>query len=1582
MGNEKLTHDDYTVAWICPLEIEQIAALEMLDEEHPKLPQLANDHNVYTLGSVQGHNVVVAGLPTTGNCSAATVVAQMRNTFPHLRFGLLVGIGGGVPTKTDAGPIRLGHIVVSKPVGQHSGAVQYDHGKAEAGEFVRTGFLAPPPTVLLNAASALQVHRRRVSDDPLIAHLNRINVSKRGLRAYKRPSSDQDQLYEPDYIHLDKGKSCKKCGCEASKRVNRDVENSDDESACEEDDDWLVVHRGTIASGEAVMRNGSQRDALAGIDKILCFEMEAAGALNDFPCMIVRGISDYSDSHKNDKWHGYAAAVAAAYARELFRHMPVEQVKQCKIVEADIQEMVETSRQGAKHSIDSRIRNWLRPADASVNYNTASGLCHPGTGAWFLKSPVYKKFLQAPHGRLWLRGIPGSGKTVLASTIVKELRCADEGPESAIIYFFFSFSDDSKQRLEHLVRSLIFQLSGLHKAGRARLTSHFEKHNDGYEQPPTESLVELLDQMICDFRSVTIVLDALDESNGTQSILQWITSRNRCKFLLTGRPERDIEEALTQWLPSNCAITLENEPMDDDIKAYVHHKLETEKNLSRWKSIHNLISDTLVEKAGGMFRWVYCQLEELSGCLDKPAVRLMLQTLPLDLNHTYDRILQNIPRSRVPNAIKLLQFLAFSNRPMSLRELVDAIATDPNSSILFDVEDRLAPPDAIIGYCSSLVRLIGQAVKYKQARSASASALPCASSIGLASASDARSELHLEAGSDAETETEYRYEPQLELAHFSVKEYLLLHRNATPYQECFQTPAANAMIASTCLAYLWTLQKPHLSKLMDATHETGRREIQTKFPLTDFATRHWLDHARVASENQEKLFFWTSKIFVDKPFMTFWLRFYNPALQWAQEELPRYDEDPAPPLYHASLGGLDRSVRLLLERGAAIDAGSRSGASALQIAAHEGNVELVEILIGCGANVNARNRRFRATASGSYVTALQAASNNGHVRTVQILLDHGSDINAGSHEIYFRSGTALRTASANGHLKVVQLLLDHGADVNIDDHGFALHAALSNAHTEVSLLLLERGADILACNDDYRTALAAAVYGGDLAIVKLLLERGAHNTRWGLKHAVEGAVSGDRFDLLETLLLHYSERDRKNGVLNDALKCASPNSDGRIIRILLETGADEIHYKNDFLSEACHQGSAATVELLLDFGAKFDRHFDCLNEKQNRRLIPSLVASQGDQLEIAKLLVARDAKSNSSDLYNATALKYACAIGRHEIVEYLLENDADFRKPCDYLNLPLEIACRNGTLEVINMLLKYGAKVDACDSGALTAACEVGHIGIAQLLLAQGADVNGRRKSKTPIQAACSGGHLELVELLRDRGADVNARGGKLGTALCSAASINNAEMAWMLLERGADPNLGDKRFGSALQAACSRWHWHENSDLVQLLLDNGADVNVRGGIYGNALCAAVYNRHVESVHMLLGRGARIDMRGGKYGNALQIAIEKGLRDIRKSLLKGGWKIVIHKRPFWRRRCALSDWHPSIQRERLLHPLENDWSSSVLSDYSWSSASSGTTRTSSLDRRHYGHEPYLRGISSIRSSSDSPGMDLEWFHHL
>jgi nucleoside phosphorylase len=320
--SNELNHEDYTVGWICPLEVEQIAALEMLDEEHERLPQPPADHNVYTLGSIAGHNVVIAGLHHPGNNPAATVVTQMRMTFPNLRFGLLVGIGGGVPVKTDNGMIRLGDVVVSKPMGAHSGAVQYDHGKAKVGHFERTGALAPPPAVLLNAAQDLAARRARSRHDPIEGNIQRIDTTIRGLRKYKHPGLAQDHLYHPEYVHDKAGMSCTECGCDPSQRIQRPTNDEDDEL-------FVVVHRGTVAAGELVVKDAVLRDQLAKEYGLLCFETEAAGALADFPCIVIRGISDYCDSHKNDQWHGYAAAAAAAYARQLFFHMPIDEVKRC-----------------------------------------------------------------------------------------------------------------------------------------------------------------------------------------------------------------------------------------------------------------------------------------------------------------------------------------------------------------------------------------------------------------------------------------------------------------------------------------------------------------------------------------------------------------------------------------------------------------------------------------------------------------------------------------------------------------------------------------------------------------------------------------------------------------------------------------------------------------------------------------------------------------------------------------------------------------------------------------------------------------------------------------------------------------------------------------------------------------------------------------------------------------------------------------------------------------------------------------------------------------------------------------------------
>jgi nucleoside phosphorylase len=129
----------------------------MLDECHQPLQQDPGDENNYTLGHIGVHNVVLACLPSgvTGLTSAASVAMQMRSSFKCLRFGLMVGIGGGVPSREN--DIRLGDVVVSKPTEQSGGVIQYDFGKTvQEGRFKLTGSLNRPPDVLLAALANLQ----------------------------------------------------------------------------------------------------------------------------------------------------------------------------------------------------------------------------------------------------------------------------------------------------------------------------------------------------------------------------------------------------------------------------------------------------------------------------------------------------------------------------------------------------------------------------------------------------------------------------------------------------------------------------------------------------------------------------------------------------------------------------------------------------------------------------------------------------------------------------------------------------------------------------------------------------------------------------------------------------------------------------------------------------------------------------------------------------------------------------------------------------------------------------------------------------------------------------------------------------------------------------------------------------------------------------------------------------------------------------------------------------------------------------------------------------------------------------------
>ena len=151
-----LSHDDYTVGWICALPLEMAAAKLMLDAIHPNLPRPPTDQNTYILRNIEEHNIVIACLPSGvyGTISATTVAMQLLYSFHSIRFGLMVGIGGAIPSSNA--DIRLGDIVVSQLADISGGVIQYDLGKAlSGGQFQRIGMLNRPPKVLLTTLAIL-----------------------------------------------------------------------------------------------------------------------------------------------------------------------------------------------------------------------------------------------------------------------------------------------------------------------------------------------------------------------------------------------------------------------------------------------------------------------------------------------------------------------------------------------------------------------------------------------------------------------------------------------------------------------------------------------------------------------------------------------------------------------------------------------------------------------------------------------------------------------------------------------------------------------------------------------------------------------------------------------------------------------------------------------------------------------------------------------------------------------------------------------------------------------------------------------------------------------------------------------------------------------------------------------------------------------------------------------------------------------------------------------------------------------------------------------------------------------------------
>ncbi|KAF3096547.1 hypothetical protein TWF102_006527 [Orbilia oligospora] len=572
--DRQLERKNYTIGWICALPLEFAAAIAMLDEQHLPLPQDKLDDNAYKFGRIGSYNIIVACLPSGvyGVTSAGNVATQMHRSFPDLEAALMVGIAGGAPDPPRC-DIRLGDVVVSEPTAGFGGVLQYDFGKTEKeGRFVQTGVLNKPPKRFLTAIAKLK-------SDYLLQHSNQSGLSggnsqnnnvseiianalKNGTvpQTFSRPpntANDSDRLFRASYEHPFMNSSCDECN--PSMIVGRESRPHDQP----------YIHYGLIASGNQVMKHGITRDRLAREKNVLCFEMEAAGIMDELPSLVIRGICDYSDSHKNKVWQPYAALSAAAFAKELLLQLPF------RVNEMNEPERIVLNLPIAEGAAYGSYVDQHKPE------------CLAGTRIDLLKT--ISNWIEDPHSQgksiFWLVGKAGTGKSTISRTVAHNLHTSNRLAAS----FFFNREEEDRRTGTRFFTTIAAQLANHYSSLGSRIQRAIQLNPDISTKALNEQFDKLVLQPLSGTRLAThraklvLVVDALDECEEKENIriiiylLSQLKSINTMdvRVFLTSRPDLPILSTFKKLSDDTYEdVSLHEVPkIEHDISLFLRHKL-------------------------------------------------------------------------------------------------------------------------------------------------------------------------------------------------------------------------------------------------------------------------------------------------------------------------------------------------------------------------------------------------------------------------------------------------------------------------------------------------------------------------------------------------------------------------------------------------------------------------------------------------------------------------------------------------------------------------------------------------------------------------------------------------------------------------------------------------------------------------------------------------------------------------------------------------------------------------------------------------------------------------------------------------
>lgn len=639
------------------------------------------------------------------------------------------------------------------------------------------------------------------------------------------------------------------------------------------------------------------------------------------------------------------------------------------------------------------------------------------------------------------------------------------------VYYYFDFNDKQRQTLDCFVRSALAQLSRQAETIPPEVKRLYDHATKQAEDPTTKKLTETLCDLLGKFEKTYIIIDALDECREQDEMIDLMsTLKSSDDFVantfIASRREHQIEIGLQPLI--DLSVSLETPEVSADIQKLIDHVLRTDPKLkTRPAALKEEIRQALVHGANGMsvsifafhflvtdrlhgrFRWAACQLDILRTCLSPSAVRKALQTLPKDLDETYERILCSIEEESRGIAFTALQFLTFSARPVTLVELAEIVAINPRTSIFIEI-DRLFDPSDILLVCSSLVSC-------------------------------------------------YNSRRWTLLAHYSVREYLVSDRICRGPSSHFALEEGQGHfdIAERCLTYLLSFDK---------SPDHSLEYENAKCDLLDYAVLEWFTHVRLIPEKHYQDIEPIVYNLLDTKCRAFqhWLGLYR-------REDKRFGLGTT--LHYAAELGLSRTVQRLLQAGVDINVIGGMHGSALAAAAFQGYEDVVLILLDHGVDVNLRGGHFDTAlqsacvnrreiifhhllekgadidvSGGYYGCALQAAAARGWPEAAMELIERGADVNI----VEGQFGTTLQAAARYGHLSLVKELLKRGANVNATGGYYhtALQSAARGGHVDIIRELLDHGADVHINGGFCGTALEAAYSLNQYDAAEVLLMAG------------------------------------------------------------------------------------------------------------------------------------------------------------------------------------------------------------------------------------------------------------------------------------------------------------------------------------------------------------------------------------------------------------------------------------------------------------------------------------------------------------